>query len=128
MDLTNYKTLVTGAAGFIGSHIVDTLLQCGAKVIGIDNFSIGTIENLVSAMKNNRFEFIKGDIRDYDLLVNLLKDVDVIFHQAALASVNRSIKFPRKTNDVNVTGTLNLLTAAKNADIKRFIFASSSSV
>ncbi|MFX1518783.1 MAG: SDR family oxidoreductase [Promethearchaeota archaeon] len=128
MDLTDYKALVTGAAGFIGSHIVDTLLQCGAKVIGIDNFCIGKIENLVFAMKNNRFELIKGDIRDYDLVVSLLRDVDVIFHQAALASVNRSIVFPRETNEVNVNGTLNLLTAAKNSDIKRVIFASSSSV
>lgn len=128
MDLTDYKVLVTGAAGFIGSHLVDKLLQCGAKVTGIDNLSIGKIENLVFAMENNRFEFIKGDIREYDLIVGLLKDIDVIFHQAALASVNRSIKFPRETNAVNVNGTLNLLTAAKNANIKRFIFASSSSV
>ena len=128
MDLTDCKALVTGAAGFIGSHIVDKLLQLGAQVIGIDNLSIGKIENLALATKNKGFEFIKGDIRDYNSVVNLLKDVDVIFHQAALASVNRSIKFPRETNEVNVSGTLNLLTAAKNAETKRFIFASSSSV
>ncbi len=128
MDLTDYKVLVTGAAGFIGSHIVDKLLQHGARVIGIDNLSIGKLEYLVLAMKNDRFEFVEGDIRDYDLIVSLLKDVDIIFHQAALASVNRSIKFPRETATVNINGTLNLLTAAKNTDVKRFVFASSSSV
>lgn len=128
MDLTDYKVLVTGAAGFIGSHIVDKLLQHGAKVIGIDNLSIGKLENLVSAMKKDGFEFVEGDIRDYDLIISLLKDVNIIFHQAALASVDRSIKFPRETATVNINGTLNLLTAAKNTDVKRFVFASSSSV
>jgi UDP-glucose 4-epimerase len=128
MDLTNYKVLVTGAAGFIGSHIVDKLLQQGAKVIGIDNLSIGKLENLTPAMKNDRFEFVEGDIRDYELVINLSKNVEIIFHQAALASVDRSIKFPRETASVNINGTLNLLTAAKNTDVKRFVFASSSSV
>jgi len=120
------KILVTGGAGFIGSNIVDELLKRNCRVRIIDNFCTGKIENIEHLLY--KVELIKGDIRDKKLVSKIMNGVDYVLHQAALRSVPRSIDDPVSTNDVNITGTLNLLIAAKNAKVKRFIYASSSSV
>lgn len=128
------KWLVTGCAGFIGSNLTETLLLLNQEVIGLDNFSTGyqhnldDIENCVSKEQWKNFSFIKGDICDYDTCLKATKDVDIILHQAALGSVPRSIDTPIISNDSNVTGFLNILTAAKENGIKRFVYASSSAV
>lgn len=125
----NYrKTLVTGGAGFIGSHLVDRLLKEGFKVAVIDNLDTGQLENIAHHRSRKEFQFIKGDIRDFDLVEETIKDVDVVFHQAALASVTLSVQNPILTNDINVTGTLNLLKASSDLHVKRFIFASSAAI
>ncbi|MDD5687460.1 MAG: SDR family oxidoreductase [Elusimicrobia bacterium] len=117
--------LVTGGAGFIGSHIVDELLVRDYKVRIIDNFCTGRLENIKHIF--NKIELIKGDIRDEKIVRKAMKGIDFVFHEAALRSVPRSIDDPVSTNDVNIAGTLNLLVAAKNEKVKRFIYASSSS-
>jgi len=117
--------LVTGGAGFIGSNIVDELLKRNYRVRIIDNFCTGRIENIKHI--RDKIEIVKGDIRDKKLVAKTMKGVGFVFHEAALRSVPRSIDDPGSTNDVNITGTLNLLIAAKNAKVKRFIYASSSS-
>ena len=117
--------LVTGGAGFIGSNIVDELLKRNYRVRIIDNFCTGRIENIKHIL--GKIELVKGDIRDKKLVEKTMKGVSFVFHEAALRSVPRSIDDPVSTNDVNITGTLNLLIAAKNAKVKRFIYASSSS-
>lgn len=127
-ELRNKVLLVTGAAGFIGSHLVDELLRQGAKVIGVDNFLTGTVLNLSKATKDNNFRFVFCDIRDYEHLSRLMKKVYFVFHQAALVNVRRSVEMPLLTHEINATGTLNVLLAAKNANVKRVIFASSASV
>ncbi len=119
------KYLVTGGAGFIGSNIVDELVNRGEEVIVVDNLSTGNIKNLTKIIKN--IEFVEGDIRDNDLMNRLCKKCDCILHQAALRSVPRSVDDPTSTNDVNISGTLNLLIAARDNEIKRVVFASSSS-
>ena len=119
------KCLVTGGAGFIGSHLVYSLLEKGNRVKVIDNFSTGKIENLKELI--NDIELIKGDITDNKSINDAIKDVDVVFHQAAVPSVPRSIKDPIKTNSANVTGTLKLLNAAVHHRVSRFIYAASSS-
>jgi nucleoside-diphosphate-sugar epimerase len=118
--------LVTGGAGFIGSNIVAELLRQNKKVRVIDNFSSGRHINL--APYANRIELIEGDIRDYWTVVEAVKDVDYVLHQAALPSVIRSVKNPLTSNEVNITGTLNLLEASRQAGVKKFVLASSSSV
>jgi UDP-glucose 4-epimerase len=118
------RVLVTGCAGFIGSNIAEKLISCGYDVRGIDNFSTGRKEN-ISGMK---FDFFKGSINDRKLLARILGDVDCVFHQAAIPSVPRSISNPIESNRVNIDGTLNLLVCARDAGVKRFIYASSSSV
>lgn len=118
--------LVTGGAGFIGSNIVEELLKRGQKVRVLDNFSTGKRENILPFL--GRIELIEGDIRNYRVVREAVEGVDLILHQAALPSVPRSIKDPITTNEVNVGGTLNLLNAAKNAGVKRIVYASSSSV
>jgi len=122
------RILVTGGAGFIGSHLVDHLLTNGFEVTVLDNVSTGRMENLSHLQKRKDFHFIKADIRDSDSVRKAVKDVDVVFHEAALVSVTRSVENPVLTNDVNVTGTLNLLKACLDAGVKRFVHASSSSV
>lgn len=122
------KILVTGAAGFIGSNLVDELLANGAIVIGLDNMFNGNIENLQSALKSPNFTFIKGDVRDLDALLNIMIDVQIVYHEAAFTSVSQSIKIPQLCNDVNVGGTINILNAARIRDVERVIFASSSAV
>jgi len=125
----NYsKVLVTGGAGFIGCHIVDKVLSAGFEVTGVDNLTTGQLENVVYHQGRKDFHFVKGDIRDFDLVKNIVKDIDVVFHEAALASVALSVSDPILTNDVNVTGTLNLLKACLDFGVKRFIYASSASV
>jgi len=120
------KYLVTGGAGFIGSHIVEELLKRGHEVCVLDNFLTGKRENIYPFL--NKIELIEGDIRDLSLCHSAVKGVDFILHQAALPSVPRSIEDPLLTNDINVKGTLNILVASRDANIKRFVFASSSSV
>jgi nucleoside-diphosphate-sugar epimerase len=118
--------LVTGGAGFIGSNIVDALLKMGEDVRVLDDFSTGREENIASFI--NDVNIIRGDIRDADAVDSAVKGVDYVCHQAALASVPRSIDNPTASNQVNVQGTLNLLEAAHRHAVKRFVYASSSSV
>jgi dTDP-glucose 4,6-dehydratase len=122
------KILVTGGAGFIGSHIVDELVEKGFDVTVIDNLDTGRLENLAHHRKNKDFHFIRGDIRSFDVLKETLKDIDAVFHEAALASVTLSVKNPILTNDVNVGGTLNLLKTCRDLGVKRFVFASSAAI
>lgn len=124
----NMLFLVTGGAGFIGSNIVEKLMFMGYKVRVLDNFSTGSEENIMKFMDNPNFHLISGDIRDYNVCYRACKGVDYILHQGALGSVPRSINDPKSTNEVNITGTLNMLMAAKDNKIKRFVYASSSSV
>lgn len=123
------KILVTGGAGFIGSNLVEKLLrdQRVTFVRVLDNLATGSLENIKEFECDSRFQFIEGDIRDYKTCLNACEEIDLISHQAALGSVPRSIKDPLTTNDVNITGTLNIFTAAKEKNIKRIIYAASSS-
>ncbi len=118
--------LVTGGAGFIGSHIVDELVRRGERVRVLDDFSTGKRENLASVA--HRVELKGGDIRDVATVKAAMLGVDYVLHQAALPSVPRSVADPMTTNEVNVTGTLNVLMAAREANVKRVVYASSSSV
>jgi nucleoside-diphosphate-sugar epimerase len=122
------RMLVTGGAGFIGSHIVDRLLEEGFDVTVIDNLDTGSLEKIAQHKSNHDFHLVKGDIRDFDLVKETMKDVDAVFHEAALASVTLSVENPLLTNDINVTGTLNLLKASSDLHVKRFIYASSAAV
>jgi len=120
--------LVTGGAGFIGSHLVEYLLEKGAgRVRVLDNFSTGSEENILPFRSNAAFEMVDGDIRDYDTCVHAMRGIDYVLHQAALGSVPRSINDPIRTNDVNVSGFLNVLVAAREAGVKRMVYAASSS-
>ena len=118
--------LVTGGGGFVGSNIVQTLLECGERVRVLDNFATGRQQNLAGLA--NEIELIEGDIRDPQVTARAVAGVDYVLHQAALGSVPRSVQDPITSNDVNVNGTLNMLWAAKQAGVKRFVTASSSSV
>jgi len=128
MDFHGKRVLITGVAGFIGSNLADRLLELGANVISVDNLFNGRLENLDTALKNKNFEFHKGDIRDLNFLLDLFKDVDIVYHQAAFTSVPQSVKMPDNCNDVNVNGVLNVLNAARRMDVEKIIFASSSAV
>ncbi len=129
----SYSWLVTGCAGFIGSNLVETLLGLGQKVTGLDNFSTGfqynldEIEKAVDRDKWEKFRFIKGDIRNPELCVKACQEQDFVLHQAALGSVPRSVTDPLLTNENNITGFLNMLVGAKQARVKRFVYAASSS-
>jgi len=122
------KYLVTGGAGFIGSNIVRELLDRGEYVRVLDNFSTGKRENILPFMNIPNFELIEGDLRSFHLVRDAVRGVDYILHQGALPSVPRSIQDPITTNDVNILGTLNILEAAREFDVKRIVYASSSSI
>jgi len=124
----NVKYLVTGGAGFIGSNIVKKLLESNNYVRIIDNFSTGKKENIAEFLDNKNFEFIEGDINDSKIIKSALKDIDFVFHEAAIPSVPRSIDNPFATNKANIDGTLNLLIASHEAHVKKVVYASSSSV
>jgi len=125
--LRNSRVLVTGGAGFIGSNLVESLLNAGNKVVCLDNFSTGKRENLESFIGNKQFTLIEGDIRNISDCEKAVKDIEIVFHEAALGSVPRSIKDPVTTTDVNIGGFVKILFAAKEAGVKRFIYAASSS-
>ncbi|MGV8828742.1 MAG: SDR family oxidoreductase [Breznakibacter sp.] len=125
--LTNQKVLVTGGAGFIGSNLVDKFLNQNNSVVCLDNFATGKRQNLIGAQQNDRFTLVEGDIRNLEDCRKAVAGVSVVFHQAALGSVPRSINDPITSNDVNVSGFLNMLVAARDAGVKRFIYAASSS-
>jgi UDP-N-acetylglucosamine 4-epimerase len=128
-DISTKTFLVTGGAGFIGSNLVEYLLKYKAgKVKVLDNLSNGYYKNIEPFLSNPAFEFIKGDLLEEATCLKACEGVNIVFHQAALGSVPRSIKFPVATNAANVTGFLNILTAAKDAGVERFVYASSSSV
>jgi UDP-glucose 4-epimerase len=120
------KCLVTGGAGFIGSHIAEALVERGDSVRVFDNLSTGKKQNLAPVM--DRLEFVQGDLRNASDLARALQGIEVVFHQAALRSVPRSVDDPLSTNDVNITGTLQLLMACRAANVRRVVYASSSSV
>ncbi len=129
LDISTKTFLVTGGAGFIGSNIVEYLFKYNAKkVIVLDNLSTGFEENIQPFLSRNNFQFTKGDICNIDDCNAACKGVDYVFHQAALGSVPRSIKNPIATHNVNATGFLNVLIAARDEKVKRVVYASSSSV
>ncbi len=126
---SNAKFLVTGAAGFVGSNIVEALLKMGLEVRALDNFSTGKRENISLFMENPNFEFVEGDIRDIETCKQVCDNIDYVLHQAALGSVPRSVKFPLMYEENNIKGTLNMMEAARlSGSVKRFVYASSSSV
>lgn len=128
MNIIEQKhVLVTGGAGFIGSNLIDTLLKQNNKVVCLDNFSTGKRENIDSYRSNPDFTLIEGDIRDLETCKVVAEGQDIILHQAALGSVPRSIKDPITSNAVNVSGFLNMLVAARDAGVKRMVYAASSS-
>ncbi len=125
-SLLDKKVLVTGGAGFIGSNLVRRLINEGMKVRVFDNFSTGKRENLKDIY--DRIDLVEGDLRDFALVIEATKDVEIVFHEAALPSVIRSVKAPITTNDANITGTLNLLEAGRINNVRKIIYASSSSI
>lgn len=128
MKTSNQNTiLITGGAGFIGSNLCEYFLEKGQKVICLDNFSTGHHHNLKDFIADSNFKLIEGDIRNINDCSEAVKDVDYVLHQAALGSVPRSINDPITTNDVNVSGFLNMLVASRDAKVKRFVYAASSS-
>jgi UDP-N-acetylglucosamine 4-epimerase len=122
-----HKILITGGAGFIGSNLCEYFLNKGNQIVCLDNLSTGFLENIKSFIGNSNFTFIEGDIRDFETCKLAVRGCDIVLHQAALGSVPRSIKDPITTNSVNIDGFLNVLTAARDEGVKRFIFAASSS-
>lgn len=130
---TQHKWLVTGCAGFIGSNLLETLLKAGQQVVGLDNFATGhqrnldEVQALVTPAQWANFSFINGDIRNLSSCQQACAGVDYVLHQAALGSVPRSINDPITTNDTNIGGFLNMLVAARDAGVKRFVYAASSS-
>lgn len=127
-DLSKFTFLVTGGAGFIGSNLVEYLLKYDAKLVRVlDNFSTGFKKNLEPFLNLPNFELLEGDIRDVDTCNKAVAGIDYVLHQAALGSVPRSINDPITSNDVNVTGHLNMLVAVKDSAVKRMVYAASSS-
>ena len=124
---TQNTILITGGAGFIGSNLCEHFLELGHKVVCLDNFSTGHRHNLNDFVNNSNFKLIEGDIRNINDCILAVEGVDYVLHQAALGSVPRSINDPITTNDVNVSGFLNMLVASREAKVKRFIYAASSS-
>jgi UDP-N-acetylglucosamine/UDP-N-acetylgalactosamine 4-epimerase len=127
-DISGASFLVTGGAGFIGSNIVEYLIKHDAgKVRVLDNFSTGSLHNIEPFLQHPAFELMEGDIRDLDSCVSAMKDINYVSHQAALGSVPRSINDPITSNAVNVSGFLNVLVAARDAGVKKMVYAASSS-
>ena len=122
------KLLITGSAGFIGSNLCEFFLKKNFDVVGLDNLSTGYKKNFIDFLNNSNFSFIKGDIRDLKTCLNATKNVDFVLHQAALGSVPRSFNDPIISHEVNITGFLNILEASRQNNVKRFIYAASSSV
>ena len=122
------KALVTGGAGFIGSHIAEALCRRGGRVVVLDDLSYGSESNLEWRKPGDELEFVRGDIRDGELIKKVLQGVDWVFHEAAVASVAASLAEPQMTNEVNLTASLELLQVAREAGVKRFMFASSCAV
>jgi len=122
------KFLVTGAAGFIGSNLVEALLNMGYQVRGLDNFSIGKKENVEEFIDNPNYEFIEGDVRNFETCLSACEGIDYVLHQAAWGSVPRSIDMPLLYEEINIKGTLNMMEAARQSGVKKFVYASSSSV
>lgn len=127
LDNLEYTWLITGAAGFIGSNLAEMLLTQDQRVIGLDNYSTGSRENTAYLKKFNKFEFIEGDITNLTICREATEGVDFVLHQAALGSIPRSINDPLNTNNSNINGFLNMLVASKEAKVKRFVYAGSSS-
>lgn len=125
--ISSSKILVTGGAGFIGSNLCETLLKMGAGVRCLDNFATGHRKNIEHLQGNGSFQLIEGDIRDLKVCQEACTGVDYVLHEAALGSVPRSLKDPITSNEVNVSGFLNMLIASRDADVKRFVYAASSS-
>lgn len=125
--INNKKILVTGGAGFIGSNLVEELLRLGNIVTCLDNFATGKRENIQPFLSNPNFTLIEGDIRDLETCRKAVKNQEYVLHEAALGSVPRSINDPITTNDVNISGFLNMLVASRDEGIKRFVYAASSS-
>lgn len=128
MTQRNSRILVAGGAGFIGSHIVDKLIKADAEVTVLDNLYTGRIENIKHHEQNRNFHFVKGDVRNFKLVKKLVENIDAVLNLAAVVSVPRSVENPLLTNDVNVKGTLNLLKACLDSNIRRFIQTSSASI
>ena len=122
------KAVVTGGAGFIGSNLAEELARQGYQVIILDDFSTGRMENIKELVETKRVQFVRGSVTDLVLLQKLFQNVDYIFHQAAIPSVPRSIENPLASHEANITGTLNVLIAARDNDIRKVVYASSSSV
>jgi UDP-N-acetylglucosamine 4-epimerase len=127
MILSNKKLLITGGAGFIGSNLIERFIGQNNEIVCLDNLATGKLKNIRPYFDHDKFTFIEADIRDYDACRKAVEGVDVILHQAAMGSVPRSIADPITTNDVNIGGFVNMLTAAKEAKVKRFVYAASSS-
>ena len=127
IQITKKKILVTGGAGFIGSNLTEALLKLNNEVICLDNFATGKKENITPFLTNPNYTLIEGDIRKLSDCKLAVKDVDYVLHQAALGSVPRSIKDPITSNEVNVSGFLNMLIASRDSGVQRFIYAASSS-
>jgi len=125
--IENSKVLVTGGAGFIGSNLIYKLLQQNNKVVCLDNFTTGKRENIQDFLDNKSFQLIEGDIRDLETCKQAVKNVQIVLQQAALGSVPRSINDPITTNQVNTEGFLNMLVASRDEEVKRFVYAASSS-
>lgn len=122
------NVLITGVAGFVGSHLAEISVSYDSQVTGIDNLSRGSIENIRHMLRRKNFSFVKGDILDKNFLQRNMKDIDIVFHEAALIDVNESMRLPNLYRENNVLGLQNVLEAARANDVKRLIFASSSAV
>lgn len=124
----NHRVLITGGTGFIGSHLTDTMIREGYEVIVLDDLSSGKLENIKPHFDKANLHFIKGDVRDKKVVREALRDIEAVFHLAAITSVPYSIRNPDVTHDVNSVGTMNLLEASSRGDVKRFIYASTCAV